>query len=372
MNDFLLWILDENIDTIFGAPSCIGEIRIGEFMETFRMPLEYWFEKDYEQQWLEGLERLRDHDQTCLITAVQDPAKAPLVGLWALYKEGESVFIQNHLLFGKLLRRRLKGNQFTRESCYTLIKPRETVTCCDGEIIEISEWVTSVEDVEKLAKDVRASIEMTGESLRGHREHTYPITFELPDVGKIAFEFDGDALENLDDQYKASVFFIRGRRRYVVGVGAISTCLERLCDLLTRALTGQLKLHRSIAQDIGFMLNECQQGRMLCAREKIDGDKRTSWVFRRYLLGGWDEAAWIYNDDAGEIIFELTPCFSGDPTFSLEPGEQLDQDQIDELPWYEEWIKGYKPILVQSIPRSIALRWLEQASEILEKIKEIG
>lgn len=77
MNEFSIKILPNSIIQSSDYDICIREIQIGDFKETFEMPLEYWTIYDYEKQWQEGIERIRTHDQSCLVYEIQDPAKAP-------------------------------------------------------------------------------------------------------------------------------------------------------------------------------------------------------------------------------------------------------------------------------------------------------
>ena len=123
MQVFAIKVIDPMVRECYQMPCCIGEIQIGEFKETFEMPLEYWGE-DYEKQWKEGLERLKAHNQSCLVVEVQDPKKAPRASVWALYKDGETVHIQNKLLFSKRFADMLKKEPFTLETCYNFINPR--------------------------------------------------------------------------------------------------------------------------------------------------------------------------------------------------------------------------------------------------------
>lgn len=145
MEKFLIHVIDYNTTISYGMPCCVGEIQINEFKETFDMPTEWWSVEDYKQQWLEGLERIKTHNSSCLVATIQDPTKAPWVNMWVLYKEHDVVYIQNFLLQGKLFIKDLKKMPFTRETCYNFIDPRETLDS-DG-ITKISEWSVNYEDI---------------------------------------------------------------------------------------------------------------------------------------------------------------------------------------------------------------------------------
>ncbi|MBS1987324.1 hypothetical protein JST99_05330 [Candidatus Dependentiae bacterium] len=126
---------------------CIGEIQIGDFKESFDIPLRYWSKKDYEKQWQDGIERLKTHDQSCLVTAVMLTKTTPLAILWVLYKDGDIVHIQNKALFRSRFITMLKKEFFTSQTCYNFITPRKTISESTG--MKISEWDVSLEEVVK-------------------------------------------------------------------------------------------------------------------------------------------------------------------------------------------------------------------------------
>jgi len=115
---------------------CKGQICIGKYKEDFEMALDFWSLDEYRQQLHEGLERLKDHNQSCLITNFET-TRTPMIDWWILYKVGSTVYVQNELIAGDCLQTFLNRGEFNRETCYDFIEPRQTVTE-DGE--KISEW----------------------------------------------------------------------------------------------------------------------------------------------------------------------------------------------------------------------------------------
>jgi hypothetical protein len=81
-----------------------GRITIGNYSESIYVPLDLWSKEDYEQQWREGLERLRTHDTSCLIATIHDPKIRPYIDWWVLYRVGNTVYIQNHMLLDYIYR----------------------------------------------------------------------------------------------------------------------------------------------------------------------------------------------------------------------------------------------------------------------------
>jgi hypothetical protein len=147
MENFSIKIFDPKIVKHREMPCCTGEIQIGDFQETFMMPLEYWSMHDYVNQWKEGIERLKTHNKTCLVTELQDPARGPLAMIWSLYKKGRMVYIRNHFLFGKSFARRVKKKPFNAQTCYDFVGPRGKAISLSG--LPISEWDIDLESVLK-------------------------------------------------------------------------------------------------------------------------------------------------------------------------------------------------------------------------------
>lgn len=141
--DISIKVLERSPEDHFGLQSVLGQIQIGKFRERFMMPIEYWTIEDYEEQWKEGLDRIKVYDQSCLITAIQDPKWDPFLEWWALYKEGNTIFVQNYLFPAEVYQEIIGSKLFTRETCYQFIPARETVTE-EGE--KVAEWKISLGD----------------------------------------------------------------------------------------------------------------------------------------------------------------------------------------------------------------------------------
>lgn len=144
MKKFLIHVIDRTIFESYGLPCCTGEIQIGNFKETFEMPLDFWTIEDYEKQWDEGIERLKTYDRSCLVAEVQDPIKRPRASLWVLYREEDEVYIQNNLLFGKRFAKMLAKKTFNIQTCYDFTIPRSV---SKDEEYPVSEWHISYKDI---------------------------------------------------------------------------------------------------------------------------------------------------------------------------------------------------------------------------------
>ena len=116
----------------------MGEISIGGYDETLYMPLDYWTISDYKRQWQEGLERIKTHDQSCLVATTHDLAMRPFIDWWLLYKVGDEVYVQNQLVIGDIYQDQIGNNEFTVDNCYDFIPPRHINRNEDKD--KVSEW----------------------------------------------------------------------------------------------------------------------------------------------------------------------------------------------------------------------------------------
>lgn len=115
------------------------QIKIGDFEEYFDLYPNWWRVEDYQRQWQEGLRRLEDHDRSCFVVAVDDPACRRFVAWWPLYKVGNKVYVQNHIIIEDIYDEVIGDKPFTVETCYDFIPERGEP--CDEDGNKISEWV---------------------------------------------------------------------------------------------------------------------------------------------------------------------------------------------------------------------------------------
>lgn len=111
----------------------VGMIRIGDFQESFSMSLLKWSLNDYKTQWHEGLSRLENLENSCLVVNIE----SALLEWWVLYKQDNVVVIRNELFPPPLFRKYIGKNKFTTNNCYEFIRPYQKYNP-DGH--EISEW----------------------------------------------------------------------------------------------------------------------------------------------------------------------------------------------------------------------------------------
>lgn len=116
----------------------VGEIQIDGFKEWFDSSLDWWSVNDYELQWKNAFARLLDHDTSCLVVAINDPACRKFVEWWPLYKFDNKIHIQNHIIIDSIYEERIGDNPFTVQTCYNFI-PKYRSHNENGD--KISEWV---------------------------------------------------------------------------------------------------------------------------------------------------------------------------------------------------------------------------------------
>ena len=118
-----------------------GVLKIGDFTESLQISLSYWNREQYLDQWREALERLlKGGSSSAIVTTMYDSNTANFIFWWVMYLIGDSVHIQNHVLFLDELEQ-----PFDEFNLYRFIPKRETHTE-EGE--PISEWVIKVTDLQ--------------------------------------------------------------------------------------------------------------------------------------------------------------------------------------------------------------------------------
>lgn len=122
----------------------INDINDGRFDESFVMPITWWSREDYEQQWQEGLKRIKDMNTSCLVTSVQLLFNNPYINRWVLYKENEVIHVQNQILVDDNFRELYSDKPFNLETCYDGIGPRRTKSESG---FDISEWSFSLQQL---------------------------------------------------------------------------------------------------------------------------------------------------------------------------------------------------------------------------------
>jgi len=90
-----------------------------------------------------------------------------------------------------------------------------------------------------------------------------------------------------------------------------------------------------------------------------DRNHDTYWIGKRYELACHRWISWIYNDELGNIVFEITPAY---------PQGLIDQDNDEQVQQYQMWMNSYQPFCINIILQEKAEQLLRQAETILAEI----
>src|SRR5438445_8769104 len=192
--------------------------------------------------------------------------------------------------------------------------------------------------------------------------YPYDIIFVLNETKKLVVELE-QPFEQLPCYCQTTIIFYDGSTEYVLNLNDdLESSMDRFSASLSRSLSKDLPLHKSITKDIGYLNNEYltyalndddDDDEWQLNPNLVYEDEFGSWVGFQYQIWScryW--AAWMYNDENGAIVFEITPRY---------PGIFLEKDEQVGIPSYEDWIQSYKPAFIQVIPQDIAQNWLKQA-----------
>ncbi|MCX5923138.1 MAG: hypothetical protein NTU89_01080 [Candidatus Dependentiae bacterium] len=161
-----------------------------------------------------------------------------------------------------------------------------------------------------------------------------------------------------------------GVNKYILINDCFDYTIDVLKNMLKEAINNKLPLHKSLINKnknslIGYQWSQYLQKRK---RKSLVYDRTRGgiqWVGYLHNLfetsHGIDRpASWLYNDEHGNIILEITPVY---PWFSSKPeaGETFVK--------YSEWMKSYKPLLIRTISKETAQQWLKQIDELIEVVK---
>ncbi len=135
---------------------------------------------------------------------------------------------------------------------------------------------------------------------------------------------------------------------------------------LKEAIINNLQLDKSIDQNLGHMYNQYSHEMPHQSSKFVmvptSDNSSTYWVGSNYQIWSTYNTAkpmlnaWLYNNQDGEIIFEITPTYK----WSFFPDDLSDPNFIT----YDEFMKNYQPILQRVIPHDVATQWLDQAMKI--------
>jgi hypothetical protein len=144
---FSIQFLDEPLRYPFddaNTPGAPGLLVMGESKEGFCSTLYQWSKQQYESQWERAIDVLLNESlKAALIVEYIGPDAGSHLEWWAMYREGETVYLQDQLLFYSQL-----SEPFSLDAPFESLRDRETINA-EGQ--KISEWSVSLQEIKRFA-----------------------------------------------------------------------------------------------------------------------------------------------------------------------------------------------------------------------------
>jgi len=101
---FSISFIEDKISFPYDDPqtaAAIGMLVLGDHQERFRSSLSDWSKMQYVSQWESALNLILTNvdSKAALITTYGNPRFSTHLEWWPMYRSGDSVYVQNHLLF---------------------------------------------------------------------------------------------------------------------------------------------------------------------------------------------------------------------------------------------------------------------------------
>ena len=132
---------DASGNTVVSPTEAAGRIVIGDFTETFKVPLGFWSVVEYRRSWRQAFDVLKGAPQSsaCFMTSMTDPEISSFLTCWPVYRDGKDVYVQNAIIFLDHL-----DASFDIGEPWASIQPRRIF---DEDGNKVSEWITSMSDL---------------------------------------------------------------------------------------------------------------------------------------------------------------------------------------------------------------------------------
>ncbi len=128
----------------------VAEVVLGEHRETFPLITTLWTIQDYQRQWHGAIEAMVKHQVTSgmLVTDVQPHQNSAGITYWAMFREGERVYVQERLMrFAPPAELLLIPKEAEK-----VIPPR--IQGSDEEHKQVSEWLVLMSDLVKFLEKI--------------------------------------------------------------------------------------------------------------------------------------------------------------------------------------------------------------------------
>ena len=180
------------------------------------------------------------------------------------------------------------------------------------------------------------------------------LTFKLNDHAKIIIQLHHQN-DVIDAGYEARLYFIHYNHRLLLSYSFVRTDIGELRKLLNKALNDELQADEIFTQDIGYSWNHTLNQKDIS--NGIFGENFD--ILNYYKPWSAGRCTWIYNNEQGNIVFEITPLYPHTYTYKKRKRSYN---------YFLKWMQFYKPIYKQIISREIAQQWIDQANQIIAEI----
>jgi len=92
MKQFSIEVISQKAEKYNNELVYWGAILIEPLYERFLIPVSCWAIEQYQQQWQEGIERIKHQETSCLVTAIKTYKNRPVLTFWAMWKQGDTIF----------------------------------------------------------------------------------------------------------------------------------------------------------------------------------------------------------------------------------------------------------------------------------------
>ena len=136
-------------------------------------------------------------------------------------------------------------------------------------------------------------------------------------------------------------------------------------DSLQDALHNKVSLDSSIKKPLGYYEPQYfKNPKRKNLKYIINPNGKSFWVGRRYKMfdatGYIPQTTWLYNDQTGDIWFEISPVY---PWLFSSPQEG------EVFVKFRQWLKDFKPYVVRKISKETAKQWVKQLQDLLKVIE---
>jgi len=162
-------------------------------------------------------------------------------------------------------------------------------------------------------------------------------------------QYDADLVQCFREGYFS---IMENNHKTVLCHSFLISYLEEFAIALKQALHNNRQLDSYFIQNVGYYWNESING-----HDEEHPFNEIYDILHAYTIWESHITTWIYNDNEGNIILEITPYYphTHDPEYSYQD--------------FLQWMKNYKSLIKYIIPQETAQEWIHQLATILTELE---